>query len=98
MITGTGTSKIRGILFDVGDTLLPATILQTSTLTETAHDLARTDDFPDPASFIKTYQAVDAEPTFDTLPDLNHLYGDSRIVFKTLELLGKAPTEKKVTL
>lgn len=80
---------IRGILFDIGDTLVPATDIQRRSLAEAARDLAAEGLLGDPASFVRAYEAAAGEPQFDRLADLNHLYSDARILERASQLLSE---------
>ena len=79
--------EIRGILFDIGDTLLAATALQREALQETAHVLEAERWIADPAPFIRAYETADRSERFDEIPDLNHLYSDERIIAHAFQLL-----------
>lgn len=79
---------IRGILFDIGDTILSAEKLQQRALKETVNRLAEEPWMLDPEEFVRAYQAADQEPHFDELPDLNHLYSDPRIITRTFQMLS----------
>ena len=80
--------QIRGILFDIGDTLLAATRLQQFSLEETARALVTEKWIDDSESFVQAYQMADKEPQFEEAPDLNHLYSDERIVARAFKLLA----------
>ncbi len=80
---------IRGILFDIGDTLIGATELQQRVLTETVRDLPNESWCISSNSFLDAYQEADHEPQFDQIPDLNHLYSDERIVERAFALLSR---------
>ena len=75
---------IRGMLFDIGDTLVAAKTLQEHVLSETVHALAA-QGWLAPEHFIRAYHAADREPHFDQLPDLNHLYSDPRVIARACE-------------
>jgi len=80
---------IRGILFDIGDTLVPATDIQRRSLAGAARDLAAEGLLGDPDSFVRAYEAAAGEPQFDRLADLNHLYSDVRILERASRLLSE---------
>ena len=80
--------QIRGILFDIGDTLLGATSLQQIALKETVSSLTNGEWIKDADSFIRAYQTADREPKFDEMADLNHLYSDVRIIARAFQLLS----------
>ena len=79
---------IRGILFDIGDTLLDATGLQRRALEKAVGELASADWMLDAAGFARAYREADDEPQFADTPDLNHLYSDPRVVARAFELLS----------
>jgi len=80
---------ITGLLFDIGDTLLPATRLQRQVLAETAAKMHGEGLLADAALFVQAYERVDAQPEFDDLPDLNHLYGDRRVLERACDVAGR---------
>jgi HAD superfamily hydrolase (TIGR01549 family) len=84
---------VRGILFDIGDTLLPASALQQSTLEDTAQVLEQNGAIPDAAAYVSAYERADADPELVDLPDLNHLYSDARVISHALTSLG-LPAQK----
>jgi putative hydrolase of the HAD superfamily len=81
------TMPIRGILFDIGDTLLAAGRLQRAALEETVLTLTADGWGVSPAAFVSAYLRADSEPQFDDTPDLNHLYSDPRIVARAFALI-----------
>jgi HAD superfamily hydrolase (TIGR01549 family) len=93
---GSWMATIRGFLFDIGDTLLPAGTLQRETLVTV---IERLDSIGWPAvgrPFGATYLRFDADPVFDALEDLNHLYSDARIVSATFAAIGVQATDAEV--
>jgi putative hydrolase of the HAD superfamily len=84
--------KIRGVLFDIGDTLLAATRLQEHALEEATRALTAEPWMKDPDSFIRAYQIADKESQFDEIPNLNHLYSDVRIIARTFQILSWSPS------
>jgi HAD superfamily hydrolase (TIGR01509 family) len=88
---------ISGILFDIGDTLLPASRLQRDVLATTATTLALEGLIPDATSFIRAYEIADGQPELDDLADLNHLYSDRRIVERACTFGGAAYTSQLVS-
>jgi putative hydrolase of the HAD superfamily len=81
---------IKGILFDIGDTLIGANALQQTTLRAAAQTLAW---ITDAESFLQAYAQADAEIEKQNVPDINHLYSDKRILMYTLKLLHWATVE-----
>jgi FMN phosphatase YigB (HAD superfamily) len=78
--------EITGILFDIGDTLLPASRLQHEVLMATANQM-RDEGLVDNATRLcRAYETADVEPEFDDLMDLNHLYADERVLKRACEL------------
>ena len=75
---------IKGILFDIGDTLIGATALQHDSLKATVHKI---DWIQAKEDFIASYLRADAEFESKDMPDLNHLYSDERIVLRAFEIL-----------
>lgn len=80
---------IRGILFDIGDTLLGATQLQQSTLLETIQDLPAESWIITPEAFLRAYRQADSEPSLDRELNINHLYSDSVIIERAFALLSR---------
>lgn len=87
---------IRGILFDIGDTLLDATRLQRRALKESLDILAAENLIDSPEEFLRAYRLADEEPQFEDMPDLNHLYSDSRIVVRAFQILSKPFTSQVI--
>ncbi|MGH9932803.1 MAG: HAD family hydrolase [Pyrinomonadaceae bacterium] len=87
---------IQGILFDIGDTLLDASELQTRALQEVAALGLAEHWIGDPKAFIQAYKKADHEPEFDDYTDLNHLYSDPRIVIRTLQMLSCPYTSEAI--
>lgn len=79
---------IRGILFDIGDTLIDATGLHRHTLRKTAKTLSEKKPSISAEKFVLAYEEADSDPRLDKLPDLNHLYSDERIITRTFQILG----------
>lgn len=84
---------IRGILFDIGDTLIGATQLQQTTLLETVHDLPAESWIIDPQAFLWAYQKADSAPSLDLELNVNHLYSDPLIVERAFALLSRSFSE-----
>jgi putative hydrolase of the HAD superfamily len=84
--------SIEGILFDIGDTLLPATKLQEAALAATSAQLHGEGLISDIKAFQAAYRQADQNPNLDASLNLNHLYSDSRIVTAALELLHRQPS------
>jgi putative hydrolase of the HAD superfamily len=80
--------RIRGILLDIGDTIVDATRLHKLTLLKTVTIIAREESSIQPESFIRAYQEADSESDIAELADLNHLYSDKRILIGTFQKLG----------
>jgi putative hydrolase of the HAD superfamily len=78
--------RIRGILLDIGDTLIGATELQARVLQDTVEIVFAKAWCVSAATFLKRYQDADNEVVFDQIPDLNHLFSDKRIVERALVL------------
>lgn len=85
-------AKIKGILFDIGDTLIAATTLQNSALKAAVESL---DWIKDKDTFLSAYDRADKHHSLTELPDLNHLYSDRRIVLLAFKLQKTAPSEGK---
>ncbi len=79
---------VCGILFDIGDTLLAATLLQEQALREASHALEMAGLVPDSESLRLAYSSADQEAGFQDLPDLNHLYADPRVFERACGSLG----------
>jgi len=80
---------IRGILFDIGDTLVAATRLQQEVLRETVYAFAARGMVSNPDTLIRVYQRADRDPRFADTPDLNHLYSDRRIIQRAFQFLRR---------
>ena len=84
-MTGNRDSMIRGILFDIGDTLIAATALHKKALEAAAKSSTW---LKDANAFIRAYSQADGLIESKNIPDLNHLYSDRRIVQLAFESLN----------
>ncbi|MCX7841027.1 MAG: HAD family hydrolase [Anaerolineae bacterium] len=84
---------IRGILFDIGDTLVGATLLQQTVLLETVRDLPAKSWVIDSNAFLQSYQEADSDPSLDLELNVNHLYSDPLIVERAFALLSRSFSE-----
>ena len=87
---------ISGILLDIGDTLLPATAYRDTTLAQLARWLEANHIVPSATEFVVAYRRADVDPTVSDLPDLNHLYGDQRIIRSALGAMGARTPQARV--
>jgi len=83
---------IKGILFDIGDTLIAATALHKRALQAAAESCAW---LKDADAFVRAYSQADGLIESKNIPDLNHLYSDRRIVLLAFENLDWKFSEDK---
>jgi len=85
MILRNKTTLMRGMLFDIGDTLLPASLIQSWALEKAARTLQEVGLIASVDAFVSVYLDIDKSTHG---PTVNHLFSNREIVQKALAASG----------